>query len=232
MTPQQEVASNLLHSENQKLGQSCCCNEEKNEPPWFCLVWSCNYPGSKKANYWFYHKGPIPRFTKTCFLAVSKLCKDTPKTCCTIPREKKNVRGECSVNFDTITVVTLIWWNSTVRWLHSKKSETSFLFQKTQNHEQSCCCHGKKNEPVCFSGKFNTATIQLSVGEILFFFAIQPQFTGSQKHVSLQFHIRWGFPARRRKLPITFRKLKNLIKAVVMRRKVNQCAFLADLRLQ
>ena len=117
------------------------------------------------------------------------------------------------------------------------------LFQKTQNHDQSCCCHGEKNEPVCFSGKFNTATIQLSVGEILIFL---PSSHNSQVHKSMfpfsfivvqdasrtYSTIPWGFPARRRKQPVTFRKLKNLTKAVVMKRKVNQCAFLADLRLQ
>ena len=56
------------------------------------------------------------------------------------------------------------------------------LFQKTQNHDQSCCCHGEKNEPVCFSGKFNTATIQLSVGEILIFL---PSSHNSQVHKSM-----------------------------------------------
>ena len=60
------------------------------------------------------------------------------------------------------------------------------LFQKTQNHDQSCCCHGEKNEPVCFSGKFKAVTIQLSLGENMSF-AISPQFQDSQKHVSCNF---------------------------------------------
>ena len=61
-----------------------------------------------------------------------------------------------------------------------------FLFQKTQNHAQIWCCNEKKNEPVCFSGKFKAVTIQLSLGENMSF-AISPQFQDSQKHVSCNF---------------------------------------------
>ena len=168
MTPQQEVASNLLHSENQKLDQSWCCNEEKNEPPWFCLVWSCNYPGSKKEKYWFYHKGLIPRFTKTCFLAVLKLCKDTPRTCCTIPWEK-NSREECSVNFDTINVVTLIWWNGTVRRLHSKKSETSFYFRKLKIMTKAVVVMERKMNQCVFLASLILQLFSFQWGKYLFF---------------------------------------------------------------
>ena len=61
-----------------------------------------------------------------------------------------------------------------------------FLFQKTQNHAQNWCCNENKNEAVCFSGKFKTVTIQLSLGENISF-AISPQFQDSQKHVSCSF---------------------------------------------
>ena len=62
----------------------------------------------------------------------------------------------------------LLWGETTVRWLPSKKSEASFLFQKTQNHDQSCCCNEEKNEPVCYSGKFKSETNQFSLRKILF----------------------------------------------------------------
>lgn len=183
----------------------------------------------QKANYWFYHRAQFPGSPKTCFLAVSKLCKDTPKTCCTIPWEKK-----CQ------EVFWKFWHHNCYPHLVKQYCQVTsqqevrdiLLFQKTQNHDQSCCCHGRKMNRV-FSGKFNTATIQLSVGKYFFlYFAIQPQFTGSQKHVFSSVSYSMRLPSQKKEAAhCTFRKLKSS-QAVVMRRKVNQCAFLADLRLQ
>jgi len=60
------------------------------------------------------------------------------------------------------------------------------LFQKTQILDQSYCCKEEKNEPVCSSGRFEAATIQLAQGENTAI-AIRLQSTGSQKYVFLQF---------------------------------------------
>ena len=59
------------------------------------------------------------------------------------------------------------------------------LFQKTQILEQSCCCKEEKNEPVCFSDRFEAATIQIAQGENTAN-AIKLQSTGSQKYVFLK----------------------------------------------
>ena len=62
----------------------------------------------------------------------------------------------------------------------------SLFLSKTQKFDQSCYWNEEKKEPVCFSGKFNAASIQVSPGENTSF-TIRPQFPGSQNHVSLQF---------------------------------------------
>ena len=142
----------------------------------------------------FYHKGPIPSFTKACFPAASELCKDAPRTHRTIPWEKMS--GE-TVPWELISipVVILTGWNNTVRWLPCLKSEGACCFHKTPKLYQSYCFN-EKNETVCFSGSFEVETIQLSQWENTSF-AIRPQFPSSQKHVSLQFqnclktHLRW-----------------------------------------
>ena len=132
----------------------------------------------------FYHKGPIPRFTKACFLAASELCTDTPRTHCTIPWEKMS--GETVLwELISIPVVILSGWNHTVRWLPCLKSEGACCFHKTPKLNQSYCFN-EKNETVCFSGSFEVETIQLSQWENTSF-AIRPQFPGSQNHVSLHF---------------------------------------------
>ena len=132
----------------------------------------------------FYHKGPIPSFTKACFPAASELCKDAPRTHRTIPWEKMS--GE-TVPWELISipVVILTGWNNTVRWLPCLKSEGACCFHKTPKLYQSYCFN-EKNETVCFSGSFEVETIQLSQWENTSF-AIRPQFPGSQNHVSLKF---------------------------------------------
>ena len=123
----------------------------------------CNYSVFTIRKH-FCHQAPIARFIKTCFPAFPEFCKDIPMKRCTIPWEKMSGDSVLWV-LTAIPVVTLIRWNFTVRWLPSKKLEACFLFQKTQNCEQSSC--NEKNEEVCFSCKFKAATMQLILGEIL-----------------------------------------------------------------
>ena len=52
--------------------------------------------------------------------------------------------------------------------------------------DQSCYCNEENNKPVCFSGRFITATIQFSQGKNTAF-CIQPQSACCQIHISLQF---------------------------------------------
>lgn len=78
----------------------------------------------------------------------------------------KDVRGELWM-VTVIHVVILIRWNYTVKWIPSQKLEASFLFQKIQNQEQSCCLMKcKMNQHVFLS----TLRLQLSrfhLGKIL-----------------------------------------------------------------
>ena len=149
----------------------------------FWQVQICNSQASTMDICFFCHQTPIPRFIRTCCPTFLELCKDTPRKQCTIPWEKKKCQGivfcECWLPF-------LLLWLGTVRWLPSKKSEACFLFQKTQNHDQRRGWNEKENEEVCFSGKYEAETTQISLGEYTSF-AIRPQCPGSQKHVSLQF---------------------------------------------
>jgi len=107
----------------------------------------------------------MPRFTKTCFPAVSELCETLLGLIVSF-QEKKCQGGSVLWMLTTIPVVTLIRVNCSVRWLPLKKLEVSFLFQKTQSHhDQAVIRESKINQGV--SGKFNAATVQLSLGEVL-----------------------------------------------------------------
>ena len=68
----------------------------------------------------------------------------------------------------------------------SKKCQGTCFFQKTQIRDQNCSCNEEENEPVCFSGKFETAAIHLSEEENTDF-TIRLQFQVSKKSVSLHF---------------------------------------------
>ena len=80
-------------------------------------------------------QAPIPRFTKTCFPAVSELCKDTPITHCTVPLERISGRSVLWL-LATIPGVILVRWNCTVRWLISRNWQAACCFQKTQKLDQ------------------------------------------------------------------------------------------------
>ena len=116
---------------------------------------------------------------KTCFPAVSELNKDTPRVHCVISWDKKS-RESVLWMLIAITVVILIRWNCTVRWLPSKKWQAAYYFQKTQIHDQSCF-NEERNEPECFPGKFEAAMIQVSRGKIL----LLPSGPSSQVHKNM-----------------------------------------------
>ena len=80
----------------------------------------------------FYQKGPISRFTKTCFLAVSEFCKDIPSIQCAILLEKMSGESVLCV-LNVLPVVTLIRWNCIDRWLPIKKWQVVCCSQKTKN---------------------------------------------------------------------------------------------------
>ena len=93
-------------------------------------VWGCNYPASTEGS--FYQKGPTPRFTKTCFLAVSEFCKDIPRIQCTILLEKMSGESVLCV-LNALPVVTQIRWSCTDRWLPIKKWQVVCCSEKTKN---------------------------------------------------------------------------------------------------
>ena len=66
----------------------------------------------------------------------------------------------------------------------NKQPVVLFCFQKTPKFDKSCCIE-EKNEPVCFSGRFEAGIIQLINVENTCF-TIRAQFPASQKHVSWQ----------------------------------------------
>lgn len=98
----------------------------------------------------FFHQAPIPRFTKTCFPAVSELCKDTRKTQCTIPWEWQKRLGESILWVLTAIPVIPIRWNCSERWLSRKKCLADCFIQKIPKLDQSCCFNEKTNETVFF----------------------------------------------------------------------------------
>ena len=135
-------------------------------------------------NWTVLNKAPVPRFTDTCFLAVSELCKDTARTHCTIPWKK---RCHCRVFCECWLPYWLLLWldETTVKWLPSKKRQAACCLQKHEKLDQICCYNEEKHERVCFPGRFVAVIIQVSQGKNPPF-AIRPQFPSSQKHVSQQ----------------------------------------------
>lgn len=115
----------------------------------------------------------------------------------------------------------------TVLWVTSQQEVRDILlFRKLKNHEQSCCCHGRKMNPCVFMKFICTNYPAFSGGKYFFSLPSNTIHGVHKSSISLQFHIWWGFPARKKEAAHYFQKAQNLIKAVVMRRKVNQCAFL------
>ena len=181
ITSQQEVASCLFQktqNHDQRRLWREKCYEEKNDPVCFSGKFNAatiQLPLGKK--YFLCHHSPISRFTKMSILAVSELYKDTSRTHCSIPWEKMSLESVLWV-FTTRKDVTIIRWNCTVRLYPRKKWQAAYCIEKTHKCVQICCCNEEQNEPVCFPGRVEAATIQVSQREISF--AIRPQFPGSK----------------------------------------------------
>ena len=216
------------------------------------------------------HQDPIPRFTRTFSLGIWELCKDSTKTQCAIPWEKRSGDSVLWV-LSTISVVNLIKWICTIRWFSSKSGKQFVSLWKLESWEY-LLLYNERNEPVCFSGRFEATAFELSQLENTSL-AIRPQCGSSQKHVSLHFQnfvrtplylhctipreeglgenvlwvltaipvvtlSRWictfkWLPSNKWQVTCFFLKTKTFTKFVVlMKREINQLAFLAGLRLQ
>ena len=185
MTPSMKWESNSLFlSENSNTWPKLLLNEDKDEPVCFSGWVKAATIQVSKGDIVFWYQAPITCFTKTCFPEVSKLCKDTPRKYCTIPRENISRKSVLRV-LTAIPVVTLMRWNCTIRWLSSNRWQAACLFWTTQIIDKNCC-NKEKNEPEYFSGRFKAATIQLSQEENSASF-IRPQFPVHEKSVSLMF---------------------------------------------
>ena len=177
MTSQPDFRGILFISETQN-NEKRYCNEEKNEP--VCLS------GMFRAATTQFHWGKIiilpsgPNFLdhKNWFPTVSKLSKDTVRTPCTIPLEKRWGEGVLWV-LTVIPSVTLIRWNILIDDFLAWSGKHPVSFRKLQKETKAVVLMEKKNESVCFSGKLKTTTIQFSLGENMSF-AIRPQISGSQ----------------------------------------------------
>ena len=82
-------------------------------------------------------------------------------------------------------VVTLIMWNCNLRWLPSLKGKQPVSFRKLK-YLTKLFIVTKRKMNQGFSYSFEAVTIHPSRGENPFF-AIRPQYPGSQKHSSLKF---------------------------------------------
>ena len=105
MTSQKEVASSLFFFKKAQILDQRWCYEEKNEPRCFSQYWGYNFPALTGGKYCFCQWAPMSRFRKTWFSAVSELCKNTTRTHCTIPWEKRS-RENVLWMLNPITVVT------------------------------------------------------------------------------------------------------------------------------
>ena len=161
-----------------------CCIEEKNEPVCFSGRFEAGITQLPKVkNTTFTIRAQFPGSQKH----VSWLFQSCIKTHLwhSGPFHEKGCQGSVLWVLTAISVVTLIRWFCTVRQPPNKKWQAACFFWKTQKLNQNCCCHEEKNEPVCFSGRFEAGIIQLINVENTCF-TIRAQFPVSQKHVSWQ----------------------------------------------
>ena len=140
---------------------------------------------------------------------------------------KKVVRESVLCLLTVIPIITVISWTCTVRWLTRKKYQASCIFQKTQNLGQICCFNEEKNDPMCFSDRFEAAK---NFQGRVFCEGLLPK--------SL---LPWlgetvlpdGFLVCSGKHPFYFIKLNIMTRGVfVMQIKMSQCVFLARVKLQ
>lgn len=116
-----------------------------------------------RGKFSFYNETSISRFTKhICldFKAFERYTQDTM-----YHSVRKDARGQCSVRIDCHTGgysdQVILYCQITPR----KTWEAAYCCQKTQILDESCCCNEEKNDPLCFSGRYMAANIQLSKRE-------------------------------------------------------------------
>ena len=103
-------------------------------------------------------------FTKTCYPAVSELCKYTHRKHHTIPLEKWSRESGLWL-LTTIPVGTQLRRKCTVRWLPTIRGKQTI--SENSNTWSNLWLEWRENESVCFSGRLEAATIELSQGKIL-----------------------------------------------------------------
>ena len=147
-------------------------------------VWDLNYPYSTGAKFCFWYFVPILKFTKIWFPTGSEWCEGTPRTHCTIPWE---MRSEKSILWCWLPSLLLLWSAELSYQMTPQQTVSSSLLpSETQIIDQSCCYSVENDQPMCFSIRFEAATIQHSQGENTDFI-LRPQFPCLQKQVSLHF---------------------------------------------
>ena len=138
--------------------------------------------GTKKYIY-ILPSGPNLQIHNNMYTCFSELCKDTCRTQWTILWERRS--GEIVLwVLNLIPVVILFKWNWMLYELPARSGKQPVSFEKIQILHQSCCCNKEKNESGCFSGRLEAAT---SFTGSKYYFYHQVPFSGSWKHVSMQF---------------------------------------------
>ena len=130
----------------------------------FWQVWGWNCPAFTGVKYCFCNQAPISVFTKTCYPAVSELCKYTYRKHHTIPLEKWS-RESVLWLLTTIPVVTQLRRKCTVRWLPKIRGKQTA--SENSNTWSNLWSEWRENKSVGFSGRLEAATIELSQGKIL-----------------------------------------------------------------
>ena len=70
--PKKKLKAAVFFPKTQLFPQSCCWNEEENEPVCFLESLRLQLSSFHRWKYYFYHQAPIPRFSKQVFLQFQK----------------------------------------------------------------------------------------------------------------------------------------------------------------
>lgn len=134
------------------------------------------------------HQAPVPHVHKACFLPPFQSCVKKHEGQ-TVPLYEKRcqVRVFCEVDYHTLL---LPWLTETVMSDDfPARMATELVLWKLQCLTKICCFNEEKNEPVCFFGRFEAATIQLLQRENIDL--PSGPIPGSQKHSCLSFAAVW-----------------------------------------
>ena len=187
LTPSKKLQTTCFFENILKVDQSCCCNDKKNEPVGVLggrFVVAVIQLSLVK-NIDFTIRSLLPDSQKQ----VSWLFKSSVKTDLgnIIPfLERRGQRGVFCEGWLPYLLLPLL----NVRVLSDdfppRNQKHPFYFRKFKIITKVLVVMKKKIEQVCFSGKFEVATIQLLLHECTSF-TIRPQIPGSKKHAFMQF---------------------------------------------